>query len=497
MERWTEIRRQVLTGEMSQRAACRHYGLHWQTLKKILEHEEPPGYRRRTSSRRPKIDPFRPIIEAILDTDRTAPKKQRHTAHRLWQRLRDEHGYVGCYTTVKDVVRELQVGRQEVFLPLAHPPGEAQVDFGFADVTLRGELTRVAVFTLSLPYSDAVYCQVFPRECTEVFLEGHARAFAFFGGVPRRIAYDNTKTAVASITGSRTREVTREFQRLQSHFLFTPHFCLVRRPNEKGHVERLIEYARSNFLVPVPVVDSLAELNTRLEEQCRQDMNRAVRGKSGTVATLLTEDQAAFLPAPQRPFEARRITQATADSLSLVRFDTNSYSVPTAYAHRWLTVVATVDDVRIIHEDRLVTRHPRCWEREQYLFNPVHYLALLERKPGGFDFARPLEKWDLPECFAVLRRRLEAADASGHGTRTFIQVLRLLEKFTLTQLTDAVDYALDIGVLDPDSVRVILEYRADQPVDLFSLDGRPHLRTVTVPTTDVSAYQALLTEVTL
>ena len=497
MERWTEIRRQVLTGVMSQRAACRHYGLHWQTLKKMLAHDEPPGYRRLKPPRRPKIDPLRPIIEAILEADRTAPKKQRHTAHRLWQRLRDEHGYVGCYTTVKDVVRELQAGRQEVFLPLSHPPGEAQVDFGFADITLHGERTRVAVFTLSLPYSDAVYCQVFPRECTEVFLEGHARAFAFFGGVPRRIAYDNTKTAVASITGSRTREVTREFQRLQSHFLFTPHFCLVRRPNEKGHVERLIEYARSNFLVPVPTVDSLAELNTRLEEQCRQDMNRTVRGRSGAVATLLAEDQAAFLPLPQRPFEARRITQAAADSLSLVRFDTNSYSVPTAYAHRWLTVVATVDEVRIIHEDRLIARHQRCWEREQFLFDPVHYLALLERKPGGFDFARPLEKWDLPDGFGLLRRRLEAADASGHGMRTFIQVLRLLEKFTLGQLTDAVDYALDIGVLDPDSIRVILEYRADQPVDLFSLDGRPHLRTVTVPTTDVAAYQALLTEVTL
>ncbi len=497
MEQWTEIRRQVLTGAMSQRAACKHYGLHWLTLKKILAHEEPPGYRRLKPRQRPKLDPFRPIIEAILDADRTAPKKQRHTAHRLWQRLRDEHGYAGCYTAVKDVVRELHAGRQEVFLPLAHPPGEAQVDFGFADIMLRGELTRVAVFTLSLPYADAVYCQVFPRECTEVFLEGHARAFAFLKGVPRRIAYDNTKTAVASITGSRTREVTREFQRLQSHFLFTPHFCLVRRPNEKGHVERLIEYARSNFLVPVPAVDSLAELNSRLEEQCRQDMNRTVRGKSGTVATLLTEDQAAFLPLPERPFEARRITQAAADSLSLVRFDTNSYSVPTTYAHRWLTVVATVDEIRIIHEDRLVARHPRCWEREQFRFDPIHYLALLERKPGGFDFARPLEKWNLPECFAVLRRRLEAADASGHGTRTFIRVLRLLEKFTIAQLTDAVDYALDIGVLDPDSIRVILEYRADQPVDLFSLDGRPHLRAVTVPVTDVSAYQALLTEVTL
>jgi hypothetical protein len=157
--------------------------------------------------------------------------------------------------------------------------------------------------------------------------------------------------------------------------------------------------------------------------------------------------------------------------------------------------VATVDEVRIIHEDRLVAQHPRCWDREQFRFDPVHYLALLERKPGGFDFARPLENWDLPECFGVLRRRLEAADPSGHGTRSFIRVLRLLEMVWLPMLTDAVDYALDIGILDPESIRVILEYRADRPVDLFSLDGRPHLSAVRVATTDVSAYQALLTGV--
>jgi hypothetical protein len=159
-------------------------------------------------------------------------------------------------------------------------------------------------------------------------------------------------------------------------------------------------------------------------------------------------------------------------------------------------VVATVDEVRIVHEDRLIARHQRCWDREQFRFDPVHYLALLERKPGGFDFARPLEQWHLPECFAILRRRLEANDTAG-GTRAHIRVLRLLEKFTLPQLTDAVDYALDIGVLDPDSIRVILEYRTDQSVELFSLDGRPHLRSISVPSTDVSAYQALLTEVNL
>jgi hypothetical protein len=195
---------------------------------------------------------------------------------------------------------------------------------------------------------------------------------------------------------------------------------------------------------------------------------------------------------PSKPFEARRVTQASADSLSLVHFDTNAYSVPTAYAHRQLTVVATVDDVRLIYEDRVVARHPRCWEREQYRFDPVHYLALLERKPDGFDYARPLEQWQLPACFALLRRRLEAADAHGQGTRSFIRVLRLLERFTLAQLTDAVDYALDIDVIDPDSIRLIVEYRAERPVEMFALDGRPQLQMVRVRATDVSAYQVLL-----
>ena len=494
MDQWADIRRRVLTGEISKREACRQYEIHWLTLKKILAHAEPPGYRRSKPRRPSKIDPVLPVVRQILDDDTKAPKKQRHTAHRIWQRLRDEYGFTGGYTSVKDAVRGLQVGRREVFLPLSHPPGEAQVDFGFADVLVRGVLTRVAVFVMSLPYADAVYCQAFPRECSETFLEGHVRAFAHVGGVPTRIAYDNTKTAVAKILGSRSRAVTREFDRLRSHYLFAPHFCLVRRPNEKGHVERLVEYARSNFLVPVPAVDSLAELNARLEAACRRDRDRPVRGKPGTVATLLVEDQAAFLPLPARPFEARRVTPATANGQSLVRFDTNDYSVPTRYARRRLTVVATVEEVRIAHEDRLVARHPRCWDRSRPIFDPVHYLALLERKPGGLDFAKPLEHWGLPDCFGVLRRRLEAADPTGHGTRAFIRVLRLLEAVPLPQLTDAVEYALGIDVIDPDSIRVILDHRADRPVDLFTLDGRPHLRAVRVARTDVSAYQTLLGE---
>jgi transposase len=493
MEMWSEIRRRVLTGELTKRAACREYDLHWETLEKILAHVEPPGYRRTKPRHKPKIEPFLPIIEEILESDRKAPKKQRHTAQRIWERLRDEHGFTGKPTIVKDAVRAWRNGHQEVFLPLSHRPGEAQVDFGFAQVKSNGQATKVALFVMTLPYSDALVIQVFPRECTEAFLEGHKRAFAFLGGVPRRISYDNSKIAVAKITGSRQREVTKEFLRLKSHFLFQDHFCLVRRPNEKGHVERLLDFARTNYLVPVPEVASLVELNAALLQRCQADLDRQLYGKSAPKAVLLEEERPALLPIPPQEFEARRVKPASVSSLSLVRFDTNNYSVPVKYAHRKVLVVATVDEIRLVHEDRLIARHPRHWGREKYLFEPVHYLALLERKPGGFDFARPLENWNLPSCFETLRRRLER-EPNGLGMREFIRVLRLLEHSNLPQLTDAVEYALDLDITDADSIRVILEHRREQPVPLFSLDGRPHLKGVTVEPTDVSAYQSLLVE---
>ena len=319
-------------------------------------------------------------------------------------------------------------------------------------------------------------------------------AYEFFGGVPKRISYDNSAIAVIEVLKGRERKLTREFLRLQSRYLFQEHFCLVRRANEKGHVERLLGFARRNFLVPVPQVDSLESLNEQLRERCLADLGERTRGKPAPKGQLFLEDQAAFLPLPKQPFEARRIEGGTADSQSLVRFDTNDYSVPVRYAHRKLIVVATVEEVRLVFEDRLVARHRRCWDREQALFEPIHYLALWERKPGGLDYARPLENWQLPECFPLLRRRLEAAD-ERYGTRSYIRVLRLLEKFSLPQLTGAVEYALDIDVIDADSIRTIVEHRADRPVEMFSLDGRPWLQAVRVETTDISSYQALLEEV--
>src|SRR3954453_6531455 len=340
MDNWAEIRRRVLVDGLGKRAACREFDIHWDTLTKILAHPEPPGYRRTTPRPKPKLDPFLPVIHQILEDDKKGPKKQRHTAKRIFERLRDEHGYTGGKSIVKQAVAAWRGSHAEVFVPLAHRPGEAQVDFGEAEITLDGQPTKVALFVLTLPYSDATFCCAFPRECTEAFLEGHVRAFAFLGGVPRRISYDNLKIAVAKVTGTRARELPAAFLRLKSHSLFESHFCRVRRPNEKGHVETLVGYARRTFLVPVPAVHGgLEPLNAELEARCRDDLSRKLWGKPAIKADRLDEERPALLPLPAEAFVAARVEPRSVDSLSLVGFDSNQYSVPTEFAHRRVTAV--------------------------------------------------------------------------------------------------------------------------------------------------------------
>jgi hypothetical protein len=353
-------------------------------------------------------------------------------------------------------------------------------------------LRKTPFFVLALPYSDAVFVMAFERECTETFWEGHVQAFGFFGGVARRISYDNSKIAVAQIIGGgKDRRLTTGFCQLQSHYLFNHHFCRVGRGNEKGVVEGLVKFTRLNFFVPVPQVRDLGELNLYLRRRCEEDRQRRLRGQAGTKAELLQEDQAAFLPLPTGAFDACRKVSTTASSLSLVRFDRNDYSVPVQWAHHPIVAKGYFDAVALCAQGREVARHPRIWADEQVSFEPLHYLALLERKPGALDHARPLEGWILPECFELLRRRLEA-DGSGEGTREYIRVLRLLEKHPLGALRTAVEQALAVGALTRDAIAQFLYPPEDQRLTVFRLDGHPHLQTVRVAPADVRQYGDLL-----
>ena len=500
MDQWISVRRFVLAEGRSKRAACQHFGISWRVMKKMLAHPEPPGYRVKVARPKPKLDAFMPIIHQILVEDRSAPRKQRHTAKRIFDRLKAEHGFTGGYTGIKDAVRAWRNVHQEAFVPLKHTPGEAQVDFGEAQVRIGGELKKACLFVMSLPHSDAMFVAAYPRECTEAFCDGHARAMEFFGGVPRVIRYDNTRIAVSRVLGGRGRVLTEAFGRLQSHYLFGYEFCRVRRANEKGHVETLIGYTRRNFLVPVPSVASFGALNAMLRERCERELDRVVRGKIQSKRELLAADRAAFMPMPEASFEARKVQPAMANSLSLVSFDRNRYSVPVEFAHRELTVVGTIEEVRILCRDRVIATHPRDWGLKEIgtHFDPVHYLALLERKPGAFDTARPLEDWDLPVCFGILRRQMEghwSRDGKrSDGTRRFIRVLRLLEHHTLGELTEAVRWALEHGCVDEDAIRLTAQGRGERAAPVFSLDGRAHLRAVHVAPPDLAAYSSLTTD---
>jgi len=487
MKQWKEIRFKVLRDKVSKREVLRETGMHWVTLEKVLQFSEPPGYRMKQERPKPRVGPYWDRIRQILASDREAPKKQRHTAKRIYERLREE-GYQGKYTAVKDAVRELKKTGQEVYMPLIHRPGEAQVDFGYALAKVSGILRKIAIFVMALPHSDAFFIMCFERECTETFWEGHVRAFEFFGGVPCRISYDNSRVMVSQIIGSHKRTLTYGFLQLQSHYLFEEHFCRVGRPNEKGVVEGVVKFTRSNFLVPVPQVRDLDELNEILARKCREDRQRRLRGKIIPKSELLLEDQSAFLSLPPSPFDACRKKSTHANSLSLVRFDDNDYSVPVRFAHHPIVIKGYVDRVVLCHQGYHVAEHRRSWSNEGVFFDYTHYLALLEKKPGALDHALPLSSLNLPECFETLRRRLEVeSETVGEGVREYIRVLRLLEDYSRVEVSRAVEKGLKIRVHRRDAIVLFL-----RPDHSLQWPGRDHLAWVQVASPDLSAYCALL-----
>jgi hypothetical protein len=381
-----------------------------------------------------------------------------------------------------------------MFVPLVHPAGEAQVDFGEALVVIAGVEQKAHYLAMDLPQSDDCFVAAFPAETTEAFLEGHIRAFAYFGGVPTRILYDNTRIAVAKILGGEERQRTRSFSELQSYYLFADKFGRPAKGNDKGKVEGLVGYARRNFMVPIPRVSSWEELNAHLEQQCRKRRERRLRGHTETIGERFERDRAALLPLPAAPYEACEKISARVSSLSLVRYRSNDYSVPTEYGHRQVWVKGYVHEVVIACASEVIARHQRSYERETVVFDPLHYLALLEQKTRALDQAAPLAGWLLPECFAQLRRLLEAR-LRKHGSREYVQVLRLLETFDLEEVTYAVEQALKLGTISFDAVRHLLLCRIERRPPRLDMENYPHLPMAQVRTTQAADYMTLLVEV--
>lgn len=491
---YARVRRAVQVEGMSIRKASREFGIARKTIRKMLAFSVPPGYQRSKPVEKPMLGPWLGVVDQILAEDQSCPKKQQHTAKRIWERLKQEHGFEGGYTIVKDYVREAQLRHKEVFIPLSHPAGEAQADFGEALVKVGGVEQKAHFLCMDMPQSDDCFVIAFPAESTESFCEGHNHAFAYFGGVPRRILYDNTKIAVKEILGGEERKPTQSFSELQSHYLFDAKFGRPGKGNDKGNVEGLVGYARRNFMVPVPQVSSWEELNQHLLEGCQKRRQKIVRGESETIAGRFERDREKLLSLPAAPYEACQKHPARASSQALVRYKTNDYSVPVAYAHRQVVVKAYVWEVVIACGSERVARHPRSYQREEMIFDPLHYLPLLEQKTRALDQAAPLAGWQLPEQFLELRRQMEAR-LEKRGRREYVQVLRLLEVFSLTEVQTAVQQALNLGAISFDAVKHLLLCAIDQRPPKLDLANYPHLPTAMVAVTRAADYQVLLQEV--
>ena len=405
---------------LSQREAASRFGIARETVRKMLRHSEPPGYRRRQPPKRPKLAPFTDIIDGILEEDRTVHRKQHHTAKRIFERLRDEHGFTGKETIVKDYVRERRLRRREMFVPLSHPPGHAQADFGEADAIIAGVKYRAHFFVMTLPHSDACFVAAYPAATTEAWLDGHNRAFVLFGGVPQSILYDNDKCLVSRILPDGTRQRTRSFGGLQSHYLFEDRTGRPGKGNDKGNVEGVVGYARRNFMTPRPRFASWDAFNGHLEEQCRNRQGNVLRGHREGIGERFVRDREALKRPLPAPFDACDKQGTRVSSLSLVRYRTNDYSVPVAYGHREVWIRGYVHEVVIGCGAGIIARHPRSYEREDMVFDPIHYLPLLEQKTGALDQAAPLAGWELPDAFPTLRRLLEARMGKA-GKREYVQ----------------------------------------------------------------------------
>jgi len=493
VEVYARVRRAVQVDGMSIREAARRFGLSRKTIRKMLQFSLPPGYARKKPVQRPMLGPWLGIIDQILADDQSQPKKQRHTAKRIFDRLKAEHAFGGGYTIVKDYIRQARLRHKEVFVPLAHPPGDGQADFGEALVVIAGVEQKAHFQCFDLPQSDDCFVIAFPSQNTEAFLEGHNQAFAYFGGVPRTMLYDNTRIAVKEIAGDGERKPTEAFSALQSHYLFAAKFGRPGKGNDKGNVEGLVGYARRNFMVPVPRASSWEKLNEHLRQECVKRRQRKLWGHPETIAERFDRDREKLLPLPPAPLEACEKRTTRASSQALVRYETNDYSVPTQYGHRQVLLKAFVWEVAISCSSEVIARHRRSYGREEMIFDPLHYLALLEQKTNALDQAAPLQGWELPEEFTELRRQMEAR-LGKRGRREYVQVLRLLETFSLQEVTIAVRQAQRFSAIAFDAVKHLLLCAIERRPPKLDLENYPHLPLAEVASTRAADYQVLLQE---
>lgn len=488
VEIYEKVRRSYIIDGKSQRQIARDLGINRRSIQRMLKHSSPPGYQRTRPIKKPKLSTHLSWIDEILELDKKVHAKQRHTAKRIYERLKDECLFEGSYSTVRTYIANQRQRTKEMFVPLVHEPGMAQCDFGEAVAVIAGVECKAHFLVMQLPYCDGVFVKAYPAENTESFCDGHTGAFTFFKGVPKRILYDNTTIAVKKILGNGERVQTTSFIALKSHYLFESAFANVARGNEKGGVENLVGYVRRNFMVPKPVFDSFDAFNEHLLSCCVKRHEEIKRGHTLTIGERFAQEY--FLPLPVSAYESCRIQIGKINTQGLVRFQDNDYSVPTTTGQQTVLIKGYVDRVQIIYEHKVIAEHPRSYKKESVVLNPLHYLTLLERKAGAFHQAAPLKAWHLPAVFERVQRRLEAKEGK-EGIRSYIRILKLLETYSLNELEAALNQSIHLDVVTEVAITHLVRRHVEQRPMNLSLINYPKVPIVTISSPDLHIYDQL------
>ncbi len=495
METIRKVRLAAMRQEKPIKQIARELRLSKNTVRKILRGDLTELHYERRVQPRPMLGAFIVSLERRLEEDKGLPKKRQRSAKLLYEEIHGE-GYAGSYDNVQRYVRAWKRRQQTLatpaFVPLVFDPGEAfQFDWSHEDVMLGGVPARIKVAHIRLCYSRMSLVIAYPRETQEMVFDAHVQAFAFFGGATRRGIYDTMKTAVKTILTGKNREFNQRFQQLCSHYLFEPVACTPAAGWEKGQVERQVGISRGRFFTPRPQAKDLDELNAQLREKClsQAKTSRHPTLPDKTIWEVFAEERRHLVAIP-RPFNGYAASDVRVSSTALVSFDRNRYSVPVSEVGQPVTVRAYADRVAVVSQGRLVAEHARQFGRGKMVFDPWHYLPVLERKPGALRNGAPFKDWDLPHELARMRVALMRF---SDWDRQFVAILCAVKKHGLMAVANACGQALSMKAVSKDVVLNLL-CREEQVPDASSLVLPEGLKLTQEPVADCGRYDTLLRE---